>query len=142
MNARHRTAKRPGSQAERGAVAVEFALVLPIFLPAPGIFEFGRAFNIPVSLSEAAREYDTGSGAECRIGAFAHISLRGWNLKGGSRLPGDFTAPEATAHSSSLKLKNSDNGVFGRFIKRLSLVEAATVGGPKTHGALGVQLSK
>jgi Flp pilus assembly protein TadG len=42
---------------ERGAVAVEFALVLPIFLLLVlGIFEFGRAFNIQVSLSEAARE--------------------------------------------------------------------------------------
>jgi Flp pilus assembly protein TadG len=57
MNARHRRAKRSGSQAERGAVAVEFALVLPIFLMLVlGIFEFGRAFNIQVSLSEAARE--------------------------------------------------------------------------------------
>ncbi|MGR0158900.1 TadE/TadG family type IV pilus assembly protein [Paenarthrobacter nitroguajacolicus] len=42
---------------ERGAVAVEFALVLPIFLLLVlGIFEFGRAFNIQISLSEAARE--------------------------------------------------------------------------------------
>lgn len=50
---------RPGprSAKEKGAVAVEFALVLPIFLMLVlGIFEFGRAFNIQVSLSEAARE--------------------------------------------------------------------------------------
>jgi Flp pilus assembly protein TadG len=74
MNARHRTAKRSGSQGERGAVAVEFALVLPVFLMLVlGIFEFGRAFNIQVSLSEAARESarytavhyaDAGFGAE------------------------------------------------------------------------------
>lgn len=42
---------------QSGAVAVEFALVLPIFLVLVlGIFEMGRAFNIQISLSEAARE--------------------------------------------------------------------------------------
>ncbi|WP_306900202.1 TadE/TadG family type IV pilus assembly protein [Arthrobacter sp. B1I2] len=42
---------------ETGAVAVEFALILPIFLVLVlGIAEMGRAFNIQVSLSEAARE--------------------------------------------------------------------------------------
>ena len=46
-----------GPDKEKGAVAVEFALVLPIFLVLVlGIFEFGRGFNIQVSLSEAARE--------------------------------------------------------------------------------------
>lgn len=49
-----RTASRLG---EKGAAAVEFALIVPIFLVLVlGIFEFGRAFNIQVSLSEAARE--------------------------------------------------------------------------------------
>jgi Flp pilus assembly protein TadG len=57
MSARRRAAGRSGSEKEKGAVAVEFALVLPIFLVLVfGIFEFGRAFNIQVSLSEAARE--------------------------------------------------------------------------------------
>lgn len=50
-------AGHPGTRKEKGAVAVEFALVLPVFLMLVlGIFEFGRAFNIQVSLSEAARE--------------------------------------------------------------------------------------
>lgn len=54
MGARGRAA---GSGKEKGAVAVEFALVLPIFLVLVlGIFEFGRAMNIQVSLSQAARE--------------------------------------------------------------------------------------
>ncbi|MCP8998425.1 pilus assembly protein [Pseudarthrobacter sp. RMG13] len=48
---------RDSRSPERGAVAVEFALVLPIFvLLVFGIAEYGRAFNIQVSLSEAARE--------------------------------------------------------------------------------------
>lgn len=63
---------------EKGAVAVEFALVLPVFLLLVlGIFEFGRAFNIQVSLSQAAREsaryvavhaYDTGFDVEAAKG--------------------------------------------------------------------------
>ncbi|MDQ0868563.1 Flp pilus assembly protein TadG [Arthrobacter sp. V1I9] len=42
---------------EAGAAAVEFALILPLFLCLVlGIAEIGRAFNIQVSLTEAARE--------------------------------------------------------------------------------------
>ncbi|WP_026553245.1 TadE family protein [Arthrobacter sp. H20] len=44
-------------QNETGAVAVEFALVLPILLLLVfGIVEFGRAYNTQVSLTHAARE--------------------------------------------------------------------------------------
>ncbi|WP_426939572.1 TadE/TadG family type IV pilus assembly protein [Pseudarthrobacter sp. S3] len=57
MFIRLRKAGKPSSGKERGAVAVEAALIIPIFLVLVlGIFEFGRAFNIQVSLSEAARE--------------------------------------------------------------------------------------
>lgn len=42
---------------ERGAAAVEFALVLPILLALLlGIVEFGRAYNVQISLTHAARE--------------------------------------------------------------------------------------
>lgn len=42
---------------ERGAAAVEFALVLPLLLLVLlGIFEFGRLFNIQLVVSNAARE--------------------------------------------------------------------------------------
>ncbi|MGP0224887.1 MULTISPECIES: TadE/TadG family type IV pilus assembly protein [unclassified Paenarthrobacter] len=42
---------------ERGAVAVEFALLAPVLvLLVLGIMEFGRAYNAQVSLSNAARE--------------------------------------------------------------------------------------
>jgi hypothetical protein len=84
----------------------------------------------------------TGSNAEFHIEAFAQISLRGWNLSGGTKLPEDFMTAEATTLSKSLKLKNSDNGIFGRFIKKVTLAEAATLGGPSTYGATGVQLTK
>lgn len=42
---------------ERGAAAVEFALVLPILLTLVlGTIEFGRAYNVQISLTHAARE--------------------------------------------------------------------------------------
>lgn len=44
-------------KSERGAVAVEMALVLPILiLLLLGIMEFGRAFNAQVMVTNAARE--------------------------------------------------------------------------------------
>ncbi|SDK51474.1 TadE-like protein [Arthrobacter sp. ov407] len=42
---------------ERGAVAVEFAIVAPVLVMLLlGIMEFGRAYNTQVTLSSAARE--------------------------------------------------------------------------------------
>ena len=42
---------------DRGASAVEFALVLPILLVLVlGIFEFGRAYHLQTTLSNAARD--------------------------------------------------------------------------------------
>lgn len=42
---------------ERGAVAVEFALLAPVLIMLLlGIMEFGRAYNVQISLSNAARE--------------------------------------------------------------------------------------
>ncbi len=44
-------------RSERGAAAVEFALVVPILLALLlGIVEFGRAYNVQISLTHAARE--------------------------------------------------------------------------------------
>ncbi|MGO4590806.1 TadE/TadG family type IV pilus assembly protein [Paenarthrobacter sp. 2TAF44] len=42
---------------ERGAVAVEMAILLPVLLLILiGVIEFGRALNVQVSLTQAARE--------------------------------------------------------------------------------------
>jgi Flp pilus assembly protein TadG len=50
----------PGSTAnrdQRGAVAVEFALVLPLLMVLVfGVIDFGRAFNAQETLTQAARE--------------------------------------------------------------------------------------
>ena len=42
---------------ERGAVAVEMAMILPLLLLIlMGTIEFGRVLNVQVSLTQAARE--------------------------------------------------------------------------------------
>lgn len=44
-------------QSERGAVAVEFALLLPVLLLLVlGVMEFGRAYNTQLTLTNASRE--------------------------------------------------------------------------------------
>lgn len=44
-------------KSERGAASVEFALLVPILIMILlGIMEFGRAYNVQVSLTNAARE--------------------------------------------------------------------------------------
>lgn len=54
----HRVSERPGSSAtDRGAAAVEFALVAVLLLTLVfGIFEFGRMWLLQSSLSAAARD--------------------------------------------------------------------------------------
>jgi Flp pilus assembly protein TadG len=53
-------AEGPGQlveSSERGAVAVEFAILLPVLVMLlMGIIEFGRAYNTQISLTHAARE--------------------------------------------------------------------------------------
>lgn len=57
---------------DAGAVAVEFALILPIFLALVlGIAEMGRAFNIQVSLSEAARQASRYAAVHCSEAAYS-----------------------------------------------------------------------
>jgi Flp pilus assembly protein TadG len=49
--------RRKRSSNESGAAAVEFALILPLLiLMILGMIEFSRAYNVQISLSNAARE--------------------------------------------------------------------------------------
>lgn len=53
---RRRTSLRPG-RGDRGAAFLEFAIIVPILLTlVMGIVEFGRAYNVVISLQGAARE--------------------------------------------------------------------------------------
>lgn len=74
-----------------------------------------------------------------RIEAFAQISIRGWHFTGGGST---YMTSEATVLKTSLGLGNSDTGIYGKFVKRVTLGEAATLGGPTTYGVKGVQLTK
>ena len=89
----------------------------------------------------------TGNNAEFHIEAFAQISLRGWHFGGSDKLPKHFMTDDATVLHDSLEdppvnLKNSDTGIYGKFIKKVTLAEAAILGGPTTYGVKGVQLTK
>ena len=56
-------------RSERGAVAVEFALLAPVLiLLLFGITEFGRAYNVQISLSNAARRRRACHGSQQRPG--------------------------------------------------------------------------
>ncbi len=52
-----RAARAHDEVADRGAVAVEFALILPLLLLIVfGIIDFGRMWNMQIALTQAARE--------------------------------------------------------------------------------------
>jgi hypothetical protein len=82
---------------------------------------------------------DAPTGKYFRIEAFAQISIRGWHLNGGGT---SYFTEEAEDLKKDLGLKNADEGLYGEFVKKVTLAEAATLGGPGTYGALGVQLTK
>jgi Flp pilus assembly protein TadG len=53
----HRAHRVGGSGTDRGAAAVEFALILPlVLLLVFGIIDFGRVLNLQITLTSAARE--------------------------------------------------------------------------------------
>lgn len=57
MTRRDRTGRRPSTRAERGAAAVEMALVLPLLLFVLfAIIDLSRAYDTKIQLSQAARE--------------------------------------------------------------------------------------
>jgi Flp pilus assembly protein TadG len=52
-----RQTRRRGANSDRGAAAVEFALLLPLLLLLVfGIIDFGRAINAQITINQAARE--------------------------------------------------------------------------------------
>ncbi|WP_035741274.1 TadE/TadG family type IV pilus assembly protein [Arthrobacter sp. MA-N2] len=102
MNIRRETGINRRSLKESGAVAVEFALILPIFLVLVlGIAEFGRAFNIQVSLSEAGREAS-------RYAAI-HCSESGYSVSS-AQSAGIAAAPSVTLLASNIAISYSGTG--------------------------------
>jgi Flp pilus assembly protein TadG len=105
-------------RSERGAAAVEFALVVPVLLLLLlGIIEFGRAYNTQISLTHAAREtarymviYDNGTNsattwtAASSAGRNAAPSLKGADMTF-SAVPANCTAGTTLAVSVSYPLK-------------------------------------
>jgi len=74
--------RRRRSRADRGAAAVEFALVLPMLLLLVfGIIDFGRLLNAQIKVTEAAREgaraatVFSGTGTERRTAANGRVKM-------------------------------------------------------------------
>ena len=87
---------------EAGAVAVEFALVLPIFLALVlGIAEMGRAFNIQVSLSEAARQASRYAAVHCSEAGYSPAS---------AQAAGVAAAPSVALTSSNIAITYTGTG--------------------------------
>jgi hypothetical protein len=84
----------------------------------------------------------TGATAEFKVFAFAAISLRGWDLKGGGKTPEDYMTSETNALHKTLKLGGSDRGIYGEFVRMVSLEEATALGGPTSYGTTGVTLTE
>jgi Flp pilus assembly protein TadG len=110
---------------ERGAVAVEMAIVLPVLLLLViGIMEFGRAWNVQVSLTEAAREgarhaaihYNDGTLDVAGTAAAAAPSLAGLGMAVTSNA-GSCSAGSDVTVTTSLTLPSMsgflDAGFFG-----------------------------
>lgn len=66
------------SKSERGAAAVEFALVVPVLLLLlVGIIEFAHVFNTQISLTQAAREAARTMAVENDQGAATLAAVKG-----------------------------------------------------------------
>lgn len=83
---------------ERGAQAVEFALVVPLLLLLlVGIIEFGRILNVHISVSGAAREgarvmaiqNDAAAATDATIAAAPALALSPGHVAVGACSPGD-----------------------------------------------------
>ncbi|MDQ0633064.1 Flp pilus assembly protein TadG [Arthrobacter pascens] len=87
---------------EAGAVAVEFALVLPIFLALVlGIAEFGRAFNTQVSLTEAGREAARYAAIHCAESTYSAAN---------AQAAGVAAAPSVSLSSADIGISYSGTG--------------------------------
>ncbi|MFE4834321.1 TadE/TadG family type IV pilus assembly protein [Arthrobacter sp. NPDC056691] len=76
MNSRSIRGKR--ARRDRGAVAVEFALVAPVLLAlVAGIVEFSHAYNLQISVTQAAREAAREMAIEDDQGAAAQAATAG-----------------------------------------------------------------
>jgi Flp pilus assembly protein TadG len=75
---RSRSIKGKHPENDRGATAVEFALVAPILLAlVAGIVEFSHAYNLQISVTQAAREAAREMAIEDDQGAAARAAAAG-----------------------------------------------------------------
>jgi Flp pilus assembly protein TadG len=126
-----------------GAVAVELALVLPIFLMLVlGIFEFGRGFNIQVSLSEAAREsaryaavhypeagFSTGAARNAGVAAAPSVPLTTANVGVSYQNPDGSAAPSCAPGLNVVSTVSYSTGFLTGLEKLIGVNKPFTVTG-------------
>lgn len=90
--------KTANKEQSRGAVAVEFALVAPILLAlVAGILEFSHAYNLQISVSQAAREAAREMAIEDDQAAAAAAAAAGAPGLNGADFEYDFSPASCTA---------------------------------------------
>lgn len=115
-------------RSEAGTAAVEFALVLPILITLVlGIVEYGRLYNLQISLSNAAREAArtmvvTGSATQAQNAAIAGApalspALSAANISGLTTCP----LPGGTPTTESVTITYSVTSITGFFFSTLTL---------------------
>ncbi|MDE8667140.1 Tad domain-containing protein [Pseudarthrobacter sp. H3Y2-7] len=85
-----------------------------------------------------------GKHGQFHIQAFAELSIDSWHLSGTSKTnhpPETYLTSAAKDLSTKLGLKNSDLGLFGRFVRAVSLDEAAKLDGSTIYGSTGVKIT-
>lgn len=102
MKTSKRSIAKKSTKREAGAVAVEFALIVPLFIVLVlGIAEFGRAFNIQVSLSEAGREASRYAAIHCSEAGYSDSAAQS---------AGVAAAPSVTLGAANITMSYSGTG--------------------------------
>lgn len=120
---------------DRGAAAVEAALVLPLLLLLVfGIIDFGRMLNAQIKVTEAARE---GARASSLAASSAAVQQRVYDVMGGPTDVAVGPGPRCGAGSGSTVDARVTVTYTFEFVTPVAAL-AGLVGGPKQLTATGV----
>lgn len=111
--------RHPRRAGERGAVAVEFALIVPVLiLMLVGLIEFSRAFNAQISITNAAREAARTMAIENNVGLSKSVAINAAVLNPAIKAGQIAISPSTCAPQGTVRVTISYNlvpitGFFG-----------------------------
>lgn len=135
------TLRPPGNGArDRGSVAVEFALLLPVLLLIVfGIIDFGRALNAQITLTQAAREgARLASLGDTTAQVTSRATAAATGLSGVSVAVVSACATGAAAQGLSAEVQVSYTFSFVTPIGAIAKLFGSSLGSPITMTAQGV----